>query len=192
MDAASQPAPPRHRTPRRTYTATRMSHPKYNRATHRPAELPGPLTHLWRPPATAGAGGHTQVDSGTPPGAVDSPRRRRPGSYVARPGRAAARPAHNPSATLASSPSVVGPACTPAATHHDPRTPAPVKAARAQPSHRHHLNPRTHHLLTPTTPGHYLRRQEPRGSGSPAKRGCDIQVPPRSHAGNLQPGIFLS
>lgn len=30
----------------------------------------------------------------------------------------------------------MGPACTPAATHHDSSVLAPVKAARAQPSHR--------------------------------------------------------
>ena len=66
MDAASQPAPPRRRTPRRTYTATRVSHPNYSRFTCPAAGLPSPLTHLWRPPAIAGAGGHAQVDSGTP------------------------------------------------------------------------------------------------------------------------------
>lgn len=58
--------PPRHRTPRRTYTATRVSHPNCSRFTCPAAGLPSPLTHLWRPPAIAGAGGHTQVDSGTP------------------------------------------------------------------------------------------------------------------------------
>ena len=190
MDAVSQPAPPRRRTPRRTYTATQASHPNCSRFTCPAAGLPSPLTHLWRPPAVAGAGGHAQVDSGTPyrggGQARGAPARllRRP------PGRARTESAHRPSATLASSPSVVGPACTPAATHHDPEAPAPVEAARAQPSHR--IHPHTHRLLTPASPGHSLRRQEPRGSGSPAKRGCDIQVPPRCRARNLQPRLFLS
>ena len=49
-----------------TYTATRVSHPNCSRFTCPAAGLPSPLTHLWRPPAIAGAGGHTQVDSGTP------------------------------------------------------------------------------------------------------------------------------
>lgn len=136
MDTASQPAPPRRRTPRRTYTATRVSHPNYSRFTCRTAELPSPLTHLWRPPAIAGAGGHAQVDSGTPYRGRGQARARRPGSFVARPGRARTRSAHRPSAAVVSSPCVMGPACTPAATHHDPSVLAPVKAARAQPSHR--------------------------------------------------------
>ena len=138
MDAVSQPAPPRRRTPRRTYTATRVSHPKYSRFTCQTARLPSPLTHLWRPPAVAGASGHAQVDSGTPyRGRGQVPGRRRPGSFVARPGRAGAGSAHTPSAAVASSPSVVRPACTPAATHHGPSVLAGVEAARAQPSCRH-------------------------------------------------------
>ena len=44
---------------------------------------------------------------------------------------------------------MVGPACTPAATHHDPKAPAPVKAARAQPSHRQPAR-------SPTDAGHPL------------------------------------
>ena len=66
MDAVSQPAAARRRTPRRTYAATRVSHPNCSRFTCPAAGLPSPLTHLWRPPAVAGAGGHAQVDSGTP------------------------------------------------------------------------------------------------------------------------------
>ena len=66
MDAVSQPAPARRRTPRRTYTATRVSHPNCSRFIYQAAGRPSPLTHLWRPPAIAGAGGHAQVDSGTP------------------------------------------------------------------------------------------------------------------------------
>ena len=186
MDAASQPAPPRRRTPRRTYTATRVSHPNCSRFTCPAAGLPSPLTHLWRPPAIAGAGGHAQVDSGTPYRGRGQAQARRPGSFVARPGRASARPAHHPSAAVASSPSMVGPSCTLAATHHVPRTPAPVKAARAQP-----FPPTTGqvtcHCWSPAY-GHCW----PWGSGSPAKRGCDIQVPPRWRARNLQPGLFLS
>lgn len=146
MDAVSQPAPARRRTPRRTYTATRVSHPNCSRFIYQAAGRPSPLTHLWRPPAIAGAGGHAQVDSGTPYRGCGQARARRPGSFVARPGRARAGSAHRPSATLASSPSVVGPACTPAAAHLDPAAPAPVEAARAQHSRRH--------LTSPTVVGH--------------------------------------
>ena len=77
------------------------------------------------------------------PGVWAGPGRRRPGSFVARPGRAGAGSVHTPSAAVASSPSVVGPVCTPAATHHGPSVLAPVRAARAQPSCRHlHLTHR--------------------------------------------------
>ena len=146
MDAASQPAPPRRRTPRRTYTATRVSHPNCSWFTCPAAGLPSPLTHLWRPPAIAGAGGHTQVDSGTPYRGHGQPSAA--GQAPSSPDQAEQRrPAHNPSATQATSPSVAGPACTPAATHHGPEAPAPVKAARAQPSCRHlHL---THRRWSP-------------------------------------------
>ena len=85
------------------------------------------------------------------PGVWAGPGRRRPGSFVARPGRAGAGSVHTPSAAVASSPSVVGPVCTPAATHHGPSVLAPVRAARAQPSCRH-LHPRGHYLLKPGTP----------------------------------------
>lgn len=188
MDAASQPAPPRRRTPRRTYTATRVSHPNYSRFTCPAAGLPSPLTHLWRPPAVAGAGGLHRWTAGPRTGAVDRPTAP-PARLLRRPTRPSGRRVcHRPSATLASSPSVVGPACTPAATHHDPSVLAPVKAARAQPSHQHTPTP----PADTRPPGPSLRRQEPRGSGTPAKRGCDIQVPPRRRSRNLQPGLFLS
>ena len=137
MDAVSQPAPARRRTPRRTYTATRVSHPNCSRFIYQAAGRPSPLTHLWRPPAIAGAGGHAQVDSGTPYRGRGQARGAA-GQAPTSPDQSERRqPAHRPSATLATSPPVAGPACTPDATHHDPRALAPVKAARAQPSCRH-------------------------------------------------------
>ena len=42
---------------------------------------------------------------------------------------------------------MVGPACTPAASHHGSTAPAPVKAAQAQPSHRQSAR-------SPTVAGH--------------------------------------
>ena len=70
MDAVSQPAPARRRTPRRTYAATRVSHPNCSRFTCPATGLPSPLTHLWRPPAVARAGGHAQVGPWTAHGAA--------------------------------------------------------------------------------------------------------------------------
>ena len=105
-----------------------MSHPNCSRFTCPAVGLPSPLTHLWRPPAIAGAGGHAQVDSGTPyrgRGQAQGAAGQAPSSPDQAEQR---RPAHRPSAAVATSPSVVGPACTPAATHSGPEAPATAKA----------------------------------------------------------------
>ena len=75
-----------------TYTATRVSHPNCSRFTHRPAGLPSPLTHLWRPPAVAGAGGLHRWTAGPRTGAVDSPGAP-PARLLRRPTRPSSRPA---------------------------------------------------------------------------------------------------
>ena len=202
MDTASQPAPPRRRTPRRTYTATRASHPNYSRFTCRTAELPSPLTHLWRPPAIAGAGGHAQVDSGTPYRGRGQPQGA-PARLLRRPTRPSARPACPPPL----SPVDVVPVRGGAGLHPGRHSPRPGSASQRRggpgtvlpPSPAPHPPLLVASLESPlplsrggTPRGPSPRKEGPWGSGSPAKRRCDIQTPPRRRTGNLQPGIFLS
>ena len=99
LQRRSQPRRRRHvhalRKPKRSHVSTHATSPSLPLTS-----LTQPPDHLWRPPAIAEAGGHTQVDSGTPPWAMDSPAQ--PARLLRRPTGPATRPAHNPSKSTTS------------------------------------------------------------------------------------------
>ena len=77
-------------------------------------------------------------------------------------------------------------ACAAPSSPPCPDTPThPGKSPPPQPPH----TPPTD-IRRPRDPTHEERRVPGERLTSKQRR-CDIQVPPRSHAGNLQPGIFL-